>query len=218
MLSPIQNRVQRVVAGVILDSRFALAGGGALISLGLTARQTNDLDYFSSDENDVALYVPQVIAALQLDGLEVEIAQQSNAFVRMSVSSESERTEVDFGLDARLFPTQVGEFSPVLSSRELAVDKVLAIFGRAAARDFVDLAALTQFFDLESLLNLAKEKDPGFDISFFLQATNRFEAIRLTEFGISNSEHSDLGKEVEIWRSRVREIIRDRTNDLGLSR
>ena len=218
MLSPIQNRVQRIVADVVAGSRFALAGGGALISLGLTARQTNDLDYFSSDENDVALYVPQVIEALRLDGLEVAIAQQSNTFVRMSVSYESERTEVDFGLDARLFPTQDGDFSPVLSSRELAVDKVLAIFGRAAARDFVDLASLTQFFDLEPLLLLAHEKDPGFDPLMFLQATNRFEAIRLSEFGLSISEHAELAQDVETWRRQVREIIRNRGQDLGLGR
>lgn len=218
MLTPLQIRVQRVVAEVIAPSRFALAGGGALISLGLTARQTNDLDYFSSDESDVAHYVPLVIKALQLDGLAVEMTQQSHSFVRMAVSFESERTELDFGLDARLFPTQEGEFSPVLSSRELAVDKVLAVFGRAAARDFVDLAALTQFFDLDSLLHLAKEKDPGFELGIFLQATNRFEVIRPMEFGIGNSEHSELEKEVASWQVRVREIIRDRTKDHGLGR
>jgi hypothetical protein len=45
---------------------------------------------------------------------------------------------------------------------ELAVDKVLAIFGRAEARDFIDFAALEPKYGFERLCELAAEKDTGF--------------------------------------------------------
>jgi len=53
------------------------------------------------------------------------------------------------------------------------VDKVLAVFGRAEARDFVDLAALADHFDLAELFRLAAEKDPGFSIEVFAEMLER---------------------------------------------
>lgn len=47
---------------------------------------------------------------------------------------------------------------------------MLALFGRAAARDFVDVAALRRKFPAERLLDLAAEKDPGFDRRYFAGA------------------------------------------------
>lgn len=63
-------------------------------------------------------------------------------FARLIVESGDDRTEVDLAADARLFPAEPGQPAPLLSGQELAVDKVLAVFGRAEARDFVDLMAV----------------------------------------------------------------------------
>jgi hypothetical protein len=68
---------------------------------------------------------------------------------------EAPRSEVDLAADARLFPLEVQSGLPVLNSTELAVDKVLAIFGSAEARDFVDLAAVVDKHGLEALFRLA---------------------------------------------------------------
>ncbi len=50
----------------------------------------------------------------------------------------------------------------MLSLDELAADKVLALFGRAEARDFVDVAALLPRYGWVRLCDLAAEKDTGF--------------------------------------------------------
>lgn len=63
-------------------------------------------------------------------------------FARLIVGSEDDRTELDLAADARLFPAESAQPAPTLRGEELAVDKVLALFGRAGARDFVDLTAL----------------------------------------------------------------------------
>lgn len=73
-------------------------------------------------------------------------------------------------MDARLRPLVQLEVGPVLHPGELAADKVLALFGRAAARDLVDVSALASRYDPERLLQLAAEKDRGFDRGVFAQA------------------------------------------------
>ena len=214
MLSPFQIEVQQAISRAILGSDFALAGGGALISQGVVNRSTSDLDFFTTRPTDVKSFIPLVVMQLRSEEFVVEIIQEAPTFVRLMVTRRELRTEVDFGHDARLFPTQRGEFTPVLSTKELAVDKVLAIFGRTAARDFIDLAALTQFFELEDLFVLAKEKDRGFEPSVFLRATQRFEGFNESEFQLSDVSLENLRGIVGEWRARVKSLIQDRTNDL----
>jgi hypothetical protein len=52
---------------------------------------------------------------------------------------------------------------PTLDPAELAGRKVIALFDRAAARDFVDVFVLSTSFGKDELLRLATEVDAGFD-------------------------------------------------------
>ncbi len=52
------------------------------------------------------------------------------------------------------------------------MDKVLAVFGRAEARDFMDLMAIEGQFGLDRLFLVAAEKDPGFDLMVFSEMTD----------------------------------------------
>jgi hypothetical protein len=52
---------------------------------------------------------------------------------------------------------------PTLAPLELAARKLLALFGRAEARDFADVYVLQQRFGTHALLDLATQIDPGFD-------------------------------------------------------
>jgi predicted nucleotidyltransferase component of viral defense system len=74
-----------------------------------------------------------------------------------------EEIVVDLAVDHRLAPAESGPLGPVLALDDLAADKLLALFGRAEARDFVDVWALAQVMATERLLELARTKDPGFD-------------------------------------------------------
>jgi hypothetical protein len=125
---------------------FALAGGGALISTGQVTRVTRDLDFFGLTAGAVDKLTPIAEHALRDAGLRVERVVESPGFTRLLVEDESDRTELDLAADARLFPVEQGPGYAVLSAEELAVDKVLAIFGRAEARDFADLMALEKQF------------------------------------------------------------------------
>jgi hypothetical protein len=53
------------------------------------------------------------------------------------------------------------------------VDKLLAYFGRAEPRDAVDLYFILQSESQDTLVDKAKQKDPGFDAYWFAIALNR---------------------------------------------
>lgn len=216
MLTPLQEKIAALVAESLMGSDFALAGGAALISQGLVDRRTNDLDFFGSSESALAEKFPMVVSALQREGLEVDIRRSSPRFARIVVRGLESETEVDFGLDSRLFPLEQGEFSPVLASKELAVDKVLAVFGRAEARDFVDLYALEQFFYLEDLFVFAAQKDRGFDVGVFADMARRASLLDPSEFNLKDSQYRALMAEVEKWRELALDLVRkrDRGNQL----
>lgn len=201
MLSPLQLRVAEIVAGLAEADGFALAGGGALIVRGEVERQTRDLDFFGLSPESVDQLVPAVEAALTEAGLVVERVRVSPGFARLRVAENADRTELDLGADARLFAAEPGAPAPTLTSLELAVDKVLAVFGRAEARDFADLMALTRRYSLEHLFELALEKDRGFDVGVFVEMLGRFQRLRREEFDLDDDGYERLAITVATWRT-----------------
>lgn len=64
---------------------------------------------------------------------------------------------------SRLRDAEPSTLGPVLSLEDLAADKLLALFGRAEARDFVDVFLLCHRLSTRQVLGWAGKKDPGFD-------------------------------------------------------
>ena len=106
--------------------------------------------------------LPAVDQALSEAGFTVRHVQHNDGFARLIIEGDDGETELDLAADARLFPAETRHPAPTLIGLELAVDKVLAVFGRAEARDFVDLAAVEERYGLDHLFELAAEKDRGF--------------------------------------------------------
>src|SRR6266536_1565993 len=103
MLSPLQEQVAEIIAGLEEAEGFALAGGAALIARGDVRRQTRDLDFFGPTTDVVERLVPAVDRALREAGLVVHHIQENPGFARLVVESGEDRTELDLGADARLF-------------------------------------------------------------------------------------------------------------------
>jgi hypothetical protein len=205
VLTPLQEQVASIIAGLAEAEGFALAGGAALIARGDVQRETRDLDFFGLASEDVDRLVPSVDRALQEAGLVVRHVQVSPGFARLVVESNDDSTELDLGADARLFPAEPGKPAPTLSGEELAVDKVLAVFGRAEARDFIDLAAVEPRYGLGRLFELAAEKDHGFSPEIFAEMVGRFSRLRPDEFGVEQSEYERLERDVLEWQKRGRD-------------
>jgi hypothetical protein len=92
----------------------------------------------------------------------------------------------------------------LLSLEELAADKVLALFGRAAARDYQDVAALRRPFSWMVLLQLASEKDAGFSVKHFLDAIAAFDRLDADDFDLSRPGYEQLRNEVAAWPQQIR--------------
>ena len=164
MLTPLQLRVCRIVADLPEAGMVALAGGGALIVHGIIDRATTDLDFFSPDVVDVRVFAEAARSAIMSEGLHVDTARSSPDFVRLEVNDGTDEMSIDVGISTRAFtpvPTSQGR---VLAAEDLAGDKMLALFGRAEPRDFLDVHALTARFDLSEFYELAADKDPGFSL------------------------------------------------------
>jgi hypothetical protein len=220
VLSSLQERVAAIVAGLDEADEFALAGGAALIVRGEIDRRTRDLDFFGLSGEAVDRLLPAVEAALAEAGFAVERVQVSPGFARLIVERGDERTELDLAADARLFPAEPRRPAPTLRGDELAVDKVLAIFGRAEARDFLDLLALEPRYGLDRLFRLAAQKDRGFTPRHFAGMLERFPRLRRDEFDVDDARYAEVRRAVARWHDRALEIGDDverrRGRDLGL--
>lgn len=210
MLTPLQRRVAEIIAGLEEAEGFALAGGAALIARGDVQRETRDLDFFGLSAEAVDRLVPAVDRALREAGLTVQQVQVGPGFARLTVESADDRTEVDLAADARLFPAEPGRPAPLLTGEELAVDKLLALFGRAEARDFVDLMAIEGVYGFDRLCKLAAEKDRGFDPGVLAEMLGRFGRLRPEEFGLDDAQRERLGQRVQEWRELAIEVARNR--------
>lgn len=85
------------------------------------------------------------------------------------------------------------DVGPVLHPYDAVANKVIALFGRAAPRDYLDVnAALASGrYTPERLLELAEEHDAGFDRPNFaqaLQAVDRWPDREQAVYGIGHSK------------------------------
>lgn len=133
-------------------------------------------------------------------GLTVRRERATHGFARLTVLAGDDATELDLAADARICPVDSGPLGPMLSVEELGADKLLALFDRAQARDFVDVAALVDRFGLERLCELASEKDAGFSRSVLVEMLGSFGRFRPEEFEMPRAGYEELARPVERWR------------------
>jgi len=204
-LSDIQRDVASLVLSLPEAADFALAGGAALIFYGVVDRPTRDLDCFGPSLEAVDRLVPTAVAALRDAGFEVELEHADSGFARLLVAAQGNETQRDLGFDPaglEATPTAIGA---VRALADLAGDKLLALFSRAAPRDFVDVAGLLRTFSREELLSLAEAKDNGFDHAVLAEAFGVLLSIRRERFDVTDDEYADMCSIFAIWRAELTE-------------
>jgi hypothetical protein len=203
VLTPLQERVARIVSSLPESDGFALAGGAALVIVGVVDRPTRDLDFFGPTAEDVQRLLAALDVALAEAGLVVHRERVSSGFARLTVTSDDDATDVDLAADARMRPVAHGPLGPMLSLEELAADKLLALFDRAQARDFVDVEALVERFGFDRLCDLAKEKDAGFSMGVLRDMLGGFGRFDQAEFGLDDAAYTQLAQQVDQWRAAL---------------
>ena len=152
---------------------FYLAGGAALIAAGIVDRKTEDLDIFTATA-DIRAAVDAFAAECQRRNwrLRVDPERHFDTYTRVFVASpgisDDDAIKIEFARDAAPLNTIRTTFlGPTIDVEDSAGQKMLALFGRAAPRDFVDVFALTARFSTSQLLQFAAERDAGFDSAVF---------------------------------------------------
>jgi len=198
-LSALQKRVAVAVSALADAEELGLAGGAALIVWGIGDRVTRDLDFFAKRSDTVDRLAPAVEQALRSGGLDVEVVRSSPGFARLQISDGIETTELDLAWDYRMRDLRDTEHGRVLDRDELAADKMLALYGRAEARDFVDVYRLRTLYSREQLCTLALEKDRGFIASAFAEALRRIDRRDRVEFDVDATTLDALRREFTNW-------------------
>jgi Nucleotidyl transferase AbiEii toxin, Type IV TA system len=164
-LTDFQLEVAQLFFSLPGSKGFLLAGGAALLAQHLTTRPTEDLDFFTSPERG---HVPAARDALEAAarerGWSTERIHDSDTFCRLVIRSDTAEVLTDLAVDAPPdFPASPTAAGPTLAPEELAGHKLLALFDRAAARDFTDVRLLARRFGKDVLLARAAQIDAGFD-------------------------------------------------------
>jgi predicted nucleotidyltransferase component of viral defense system len=164
-LPPFQLEVARMFFALPASEGFLLAGGAALLAQHLTARPTEDLDFFTTpDRGYVRTARDALEAAARRRGWSTEQIHDSDTFCRMVIRSADAGVLVDMAVHAPPdLPASSTPAGPTLAPEELAGHKLLALFDRAAARDFADVYVLAHRFGKDVLLARAAQIDAGFD-------------------------------------------------------
>ncbi len=96
------------------------------------------------------------------------------------------------------------EAGPTLAPEELAGQKLLALFDRAAARDFADVYVLAHRFGKDILLARATQIDAGFDAKVLVGMIATLERFTDDKIPVPDgSSAADLRAFYATWRSEL---------------
>jgi hypothetical protein len=176
LLTPIQRAFIEAFAGLPDAEAFYLAGGTALAEYYLGHRLSFDLDMFTGESGLVLPLSYQVEVLSQTYGFTVAPIRRFASYVEFLISEGDASLKVELAQDTPFrfaAPLKAEPGIRVNDLLDLQVDKLLAYYGRAEPRDAVDLHFILRQEPLGRLLELAPEKDPGFDLYWFAVALNR---------------------------------------------
>jgi len=185
VLNPLQKAFLQAFFATSVGQRFFLTGGSALAAFHLQHRFSDDLDIFTLDDQALEASVrPVETIALELN-CELERTRVSQYFQQFFLKHPEQSVPLKIDM-VRDFGPQYGERFIregiiVDSLDNIAANKVLAIFGRADIKDFVDLYLILQAgYDLDQLFEKAREKDLGLTWFYFagmLRQINRHKVL-----------------------------------------
>ncbi len=178
LLTPFQLEVARLFFSLPAAQDFLLAGGAALLAQGMTHRPTQDLDFFTArGVGEIARADDEFTTAARARGWAVEHLQASGEFCRLLIHGPEGDLLVDLALESRPgMPARASVAGPTFAPEELAGRKLIALFDRAAARDFVDVYSLARLLGKPTLLTQAAMIDLGFDTQVLASMIDRLDA------------------------------------------
>lgn len=183
ILTDLQRKILNIFSAQPDEEAFYLTGGTALSAFFLKHRKSNDLDFFTSVEELILPFSQRIELPLRQENLKVERLRGFHSFVELFVTSKEDSTIIHFAVDSPFRFEQPFESKEIRGLKvdsliDIATNKLLALFGRAAIRDFIDVYFLVkERFNKSELVEKAAMKDPGFDPYWLGVAMGRIDDI-----------------------------------------
>ena len=177
-LTALQRDVCRLLAVERRRTGESYVAGGVALSVALeTTRLSRDVDVFHDTEEAVARSWDRDRSTLERAGYVVRTLRERPGYIEAVVSRQGHDLVMEWSRDSafRFFPLVEDDvLGLVLHSFDLATNKVLALVGRAEARDWIDVIACHERIQpIGYLAWAACGKDPGFTPSGILEQAAR---------------------------------------------
>lgn len=169
---------------------FYLTGGTALAGFYLHHRYSEDLDFFSENEIDLLnlnIALKKIKREMKVKKTEFQQSYNRNLFF-LYFGQEVLKTEFTFFPFHRIKKIQPKNGISIDSLEDIAVNKLLTIYQRVAARDYIDLYCILKIekYKISDLIKQAKLK---FDW--------HIDPIQLGSQFLKSKEAEDLPKMIE---------------------
>lgn len=140
---------------------------------------------------------------IPLTDFQLEVARLF--FSRLQVAGPEDLL-VDIALDSQPGqPPSMSVAGPTYAPQELAARKVVALFDRFAARDFVDVFALIHIYSKADLLGWASDLNPGFDRLYFVEALDALPRYTDLDLSLGDVDVAALRVFFAEWADELRQ-------------
>jgi len=181
----LQDRFLKLFFDGPLGEDFYLTGGTALARFYFQHRESLDLDLFTNNQDQDFALVNQIVLEI-LHSLKCRINSQvtTTTYIQyVTIDPSGTALKIDLVKDV---PVHFGDLTSrdgikLDSLENIGSNKLLAIFGRNDAKDFIDLYWILQNsdFKFDDLYRQALEKDTGLSDLYLAYALQAIEKINL---------------------------------------
>jgi len=177
IITDLQREISHIFSRISDSRMFYLRGGTALAEFYLAHRKSFDLDIFTAEKGIIIPFSYAFEEEIK-KYFSLKVIRRFESFVEFEVMDKEKSTRVQLALDSPFrFEKPLESDAGVLVNdyKDLVVDNLLAFFRRAEPRDAIDLFLITNTEDFWELTELAKQKDPGFDLYWLAVALHKIK-------------------------------------------
>jgi hypothetical protein len=177
LLTTAQRKILEAFRQIPDAERFYLTGGTALAEFYLGHRRSFDLDLFTIEQGLVLPFSRVAEERFRQASFTVNVIRRLETFSEFELIRQGEAIRAQLAYDSpyRFGPPVETSLGWINDYQDLVVDKLLAFFGRVEPRDAIDLYFILAEEDFWELVELAAQKDPGFDLYWLAVALQKVQ-------------------------------------------
>lgn len=217
-LTAFQRSLCQLIARQRVESGESYVAGSTALNIATgSSRISSDIDLFHDTAEAIAESWQADRALFEANGYDFVVRRESAWFAEAMVIKNDQSVILQWAADSafRFFPlVEHPDFGLTLHPFDLATNKVLALVGRLAVRDWVDLIGCHDRIQrLGYLAWAAAGKDPGFSPASILEHAGRsarYSAVEVAELSFDGPP-PDAGALSRTWHTMLdeaREICR----------